>query len=88
MQGNLLRKRLILDKNLLSTKYFHKMLYHQTSTNQTKIDELKNIQCYRYGLMKPSIGIIKMANLRTIFGYLFEEFELTGNAKSSMQVSP
>ena len=30
------------------------MLYHQTTTNQTKINELKTIPCYKYELMKPS----------------------------------
>ena len=38
--------------------------------------------------MIPSKGIINLANLRTIFGYLFEEIEVTANAKGSMQVSP
>ena len=37
--------------------------------------------------MRPSIGIIKLANLRTIFGYLVEEIEFPANPKSSMQVS-
>ena len=43
---------------------------------------------YKYELMRPSKGIINLANLRTMFGYLFEEIEFTANAKSSMQVSP
>ena len=34
------------------------MLYHQTTTNQTKINELKTIPCYKYELMKTSKGII------------------------------
>ena len=38
--------------------------------------------------MRPSKGITNLAVLRTMFGYLFEEIEFTGNAKSSMQVSP
>ena len=38
--------------------------------------------------MRPSIGIINLANLRTMFGYLFEGIEFTANAKSSMQVFP
>ena len=38
--------------------------------------------------MRPSKGIINLANLTTMFGYLFEEIEFTANAKSSMQVSP
>ena len=32
-----------MDKNLLSAECSHKMLYHQTTTNQTKINELKTI---------------------------------------------
>ena len=31
---------LTLDGNLLSAKYFHRMLYHQTTINLTKIKEL------------------------------------------------
>ena len=69
-------------------KYFDKMFYHQTITNETKINELKIILCYKCELMRPSKGIINLANLRTMFGYLFEEIEFTANAKSSMQVSP
>ena len=38
--------------------------------------------------MRSSNRIIYLANLRTMFGYLFEEIEFTANAKSSMQVSP
>ena len=30
-------------RNLLSGKYFHKILYHQTTKSQAKIDELKTI---------------------------------------------
>ena len=86
--GKFVEKKLTLDKNLFSAKYFHKMLYHQTTTNQTKINELKIILCYKCELMRPSKGIINLANLRTMFGYLFEEIEFTANAKSSMQVSP
>ena len=58
------------------------MLYHQTTTNQTKINELKIIPCYNYELMRPTKGIINLANLRTMFGCLFEEIEFTANAKS------
>ena len=86
--GKFVDKRLTLDKNLFLAKYFHKMLYHQTTTNQTKINELKIILCYKCELMRPSKGITNLAVLRTMFGYLFEEIEFTGNAKSSMQVSP
>ena len=34
--------------------------------------------------MRPSKGIMKLANLRTIFGYLVEEIEFPANPKSSM----
>ena len=34
-----------LDRNLLSAKNFHKMPYHQTTTNQAKINELRTITC-------------------------------------------
>ena len=40
VKANLLRKG---KTNLLSAKYVQKMLYHQTTTNQTKINELKTI---------------------------------------------
>ena len=81
-------KNLTSDRNLLSAKYFHKMLYHQTTTNQIKINELKIVLCYKYELTRPSKGIVNLANLRTIFGYLFEEIEFTENEKSSTQLSP
>ena len=86
--GKFVEKKLTLDKNLFSAKYFHKMLYHQTTTNQTKINELKIILCYKCELMRPSKGIINLANLRTMFGYLFEEIEFIANAKNLIQVSP
>ena len=86
--GKFVEKKLTSDKNLFPAKCFHKMLYHQTTTNQTKINELKIILCYKCELMRPSKGITNLAVLRTMFGYLFEEIEFTGNAKSSMQVSP
>ena len=38
--------------------------------------------------MRRSKAIINLANLRTMFRYLCEETEFTGNAKISMQVSP
>ena len=71
-----------LYKNLFSAKYFHKTLYHQTATNQTKINYLKIILFYKYELMRPSKGINNLANLRTMFGYLFDKIEFTANAKS------
>ena len=39
-------------------------------------------------MTRPSKGIINLANVRTIFSYLFKENEFTANAKNSMQVSP
>ena len=72
-------KRLTLDKNLLWAKYFHKMAHHQTTTDQTKINELKIILRYKYELMTPSKGIINLANLRTKFDYLFEKIEFTAS---------
>ena len=38
-------KKLTLDNNFFSAKYFHKILYHQTTTNQTKINELEITLC-------------------------------------------
>ena len=86
--GKFVEKKLTLDNNLFLAEYFHKILYHQTTTNQTKINELKMLLCYKCELMRPSKGIINLANLRTMFGYLFEGIEFTANAKSLMQVSP
>ena len=70
--GKFVEKKFTLDKNILPAKYFHKMLYHQTTTNQTKINELKIMLCYNYNyeLMRPSKGIINLANLRTMVIYL------------------
>ena len=50
----------ILECNF-SIYLFHKMLYHQTTTNQTKIIELKTIPFYE--LMRPSKSIINLANV-------------------------
>ena len=81
-------KKLTLGKNLSSAKYFHKMLFHQITTNQTKKKELKVTLCYKCELMRPSKDVINLANLRTMFGHLFKGSEFIANAKSSMQVSP
>ena len=53
-----------------------------STTNQTKINELKIIPSYNYELIRPSKDIINLANLRTMFECLFEEIEFTANAKS------
>ena len=65
-------KKLTLNKNLLSAIYFHNSQNALSSNyrNQTKINELKITRCYECELMKPSKGIINLANLRTMFGYL------------------
>ena len=86
--GKFVEEKLTFYKNLFSAKYFQKMLYHQTTTKQTKINELKIVLCYKSELMRQSKGIINLANLRTMFGYLYEETEFTANAESSMQVPP
>ena len=44
------------------------MLCHQTTTNQTKMNELKIVLYCNYELMRPSKGIINLADLRTMFG--------------------
>ena len=49
------------------------MLYYQTTTNQTKINELKIILCYKDELTRSSKGIADLANLKFLFGRLFEE---------------
>ena len=46
------------------------MLY-QTTTNQTKINELKTIPCFNYELMRPGKCIINLANLKTMFFWWF-----------------
>ena len=76
--GKFVEEKLTFDKNLFSAKYFQKMLYHQTTTKQTKINELKIVLCYKSELMRQSKGIINLANLRT----MFEDIEFTANAKS------
>ena len=80
--GKLVGKKLTLDKNLLSAKYFHKVLYHQTTKNQGKINELKIALCYKCELMRTTKDIINLANLRTMFSYLFKESEFTANAEN------
>ena len=65
--GKFVEEKLTFDKNLFSVKYFQKMLYHQTTTKQTKINELKIVLCYKSELMRQSKGIINLANLRTIY---------------------
>ena len=64
------------------------MLYHQTTSKELKRNELKFILCYKCELMRPSKGTVNLANLRTRFGYLFEEIDFTANAKCSMHVRP
>ena len=47
------------------------MLYDQTTTNQTKINELKTLPCYKFELMRPSKGIINLANIKILFIWSF-----------------
>ena len=47
------------------------MLYHETTTNQTKINELKTIPCYKYELMRPSKSIDNLVNLKIMFIWWF-----------------
>ena len=47
------------------------MFYHQTTINETKINELKTIACYKYELMRPSKRIVNLANLKVMFIWLF-----------------
>ena len=83
--GKFVEEKLTFDKNLFSAKYFQKLIYHQTTTKQTKTNELKIILCYKSELIRQSKGIINLAHLRTMFGYLYEENEFTANAESSVQ---
>ena len=46
------------------------MFYHQTTINETKINELKTIACYKYELMQPSKRIVNLANLKVMFIWL------------------
>ena len=59
-------------RNLLSGKYFQNILYHQTTTNQAKMDELKTICLF---------GCV------FFFFLFFEEIEFIANTKILMQVS-
>ena len=52
------------------------MLYHQTTTNQIKLNELKIVLCYKCKLMRPSKGIINLANLKTMFGCYLRKLNL------------
>ena len=53
--------------NLLLAKYFYKILYHEATTNPTKIKELKTLLFYKYKLMRSSIGIVNLTNLKIMF---------------------
>ena len=64
------------------------MHYHQATTNQTKMNKLEIIPCYKYELMRPGKVMVNLANLKIMFGRLFEEIEFTANSKSSIKVSP
>ena len=68
--GKFVDKKLTVGKNLFLAQYFHKMLYHETTTNQTKINELKIILCYKCELMRPSKGVINLANLNYVWLFI------------------
>ena len=63
------------------------MHYHQTATNQTRVNELKIISCYKYELTGSRKGISKLVNLKIMFDWLLEESKFTADTKSSMQVT-
>ena len=44
-QGKSVKNRWNLEENLLSATYFHKILYHQTTINSTRIKEVKTVPC-------------------------------------------
>ena len=66
--GKFVDKKLTVGKNLFLAKYFHKML--ETTTNQTKINELKIILCHKCELMRPSKGVINLANINYIWLFI------------------
>ena len=68
-QDNSVKKSELRKKNLSSAKHLHKILYHQATTNPKKIKELKTMPCYKYNLMRPSIGTINLANLKIMFSW-------------------
>ena len=57
-----------------------KTLYHQTYYKPNKKNDLKNILCYKYELMRPSKGIVNLVNLKIMCGCLFGKIKFTTNA--------
>ena len=47
------------------------MHYHQATTNQTEVKELKILTCYNYELARPSNGIVSLANLKVMYIWSF-----------------
>ena len=47
------------------------MHYRQATTNQTEVKELKIITCYKYELVRPSNGIVSLANLKVMYIWSF-----------------
>ena len=82
---SLLSKGVGVQENLLRKV---KTLYHQTYYKPNKKNDLKNILCYKYELMRPSKGIVNLVNLKIMCGCLFGKIKFTTNARSSMKVSP
>ena len=52
------------------------MLYHQITTNRKRINGLITIPCYKYELVRPSKGIVNLANLKIIFGVYLKKLNL------------
>ena len=67
-QGKSIKNRQTLDENLLQS--FHRILYHQTTINSTKIKEVEPVPCYKYKLMRSAKGIASLQKIfTTCFGY-------------------
>ena len=62
------------------------MHYHQTTTNQTKINELKTIPCYKYELVKPSKGIVTVLYPDILI--LLNRYGHRQNEAKSLKTSP
>ena len=68
-QGKSVKNRQILDENLLSS--FHRILYHETTINSTKIKKVENVPCHKYKLIRFTRDIGNLQKIfTTYFGYL------------------
>ena len=63
------------------------MHYHQATTNQTEVKELRIITCYKYELVRPSNGIVSLANLKVMYIWSFI-CRIRIYRKCSIQVCP